>query len=166
MNQMIEAEAYSTKPFFELIRNRFKFSLFLLKSLPAAYFSSLKVVQANEEGCTVSVPFKWFTTNPFRSTYFACLAMAAEMSTGILAMAHVFKRKPSVSMLIVNMESTYYKKATGITSFSCSDGLLVKEAVRQAIETRQPQTIKVKSEGYDGNELIAEFWFTWSFKVK
>jgi hypothetical protein len=44
---------------------------------------------------------------------FACLAMAAEMSTGVLAMAHVYKRKPAISMLVVKMEAEYFKKATG-----------------------------------------------------
>ncbi|MEJ7672361.1 MAG: hypothetical protein WKF59_06555 [Chitinophagaceae bacterium] len=41
------------------------------------------------------------------------LAMAAEMSTGILAMMHIYKRSHSISMLITNMEASYIKKATG-----------------------------------------------------
>lgn len=46
----------------------------------------------------------------FRSTYFACLAMAAEMSTGALAMAHLYHSDPPVSMLVVKLESEYFKK--------------------------------------------------------
>lgn len=43
--------------------------------------------------------------------------MAAEMSTGILALAHIHKRQPSVSMLVIKMEAHYHKKAVGPTLF-------------------------------------------------
>ena len=93
--------------------------------------------------------------------------MAAEMSTGALAMANIYQRKPPVSMLITNVESTYHKKAIGKTIFTCNEGLAIKQAISTAYATSLPQTIKVKSKGYNKqDELIAEFWFTWSFKVK
>src|SRR5688500_14012695 len=109
------AAVYPSAAFFSIIRNRLKYRLFLLKSLPAAWFSGLKIEAVDEQHCTVSVPFKWFTQNPFRSTYFACLSMAAEMSTGALAMANVYGRRPGVSMLIVGLEASFGKKATGNT---------------------------------------------------
>lgn len=167
MVELQTTEAHKTNAFFALVNNRFKFTLFLLKSLPAAYFSGVKILTANEQSCSVSVPSKWFTRNPFRSTYFASLSMAAEMSTGVLAMAHVYKRKPAVSMLIIEMESRYHKKATGVTIFKCEDGLQLKQAIQLAIDTNQPQTMTVKSAGYNQqNELMAEFWFKWSFRLK
>ena len=121
--------------YFELIRNPLQFKLFLLKNLPSAYFSGVRLVAVDEGNCQVSVPFKWFTKNPFRSTYFACLAMAAEMSTGILSMAYIYKRKPGVSMLVTGLEASYFKKATGITTFSCQDGERRKEAIETAIQS-------------------------------
>ncbi len=153
--------------FFRLINNPFKFNLFLISKLPAAFFAGLKMQRCDRESCSVSIRYKWLTQNPFRSTYFACLAMAAEMSTGALAMANLYKRKPAVSMLITGMESKYYKKAIGKTVFVCKQGLDIKSAIDKAYETADPQTIKVKTEGYnEQNEIVAEFWFTWSFKVK
>jgi len=158
---------HNTAGFFALVNNRFKFNLFLLKNLPAAYFSGVRVLAANEQNCRVSLPFKWFTKNPFRSTYFACLSMAAEMSTGVLAMAHVHKRKPAVSMIIVEVESKYFKKATGVTTFVCTEGLVLKQTIEQAIDSNQPQTATIKASGYnEAGELIAEFWFKWSFRLK
>ncbi len=68
-------------------------------------FCWVRVKELDEQHSMVTVPYKWFTKNPFRSTYFACLSMAAEMSTGSLAMAQCFKRKPAVSMLVVKAES-------------------------------------------------------------
>ena len=114
------------KDFYQLANNRFKFQLFLLARLPAAYIAGVKIENCNEESCSVSVPFKWLTKNPFRSTYFACLSMAAEMSTGALAMANLYKRTPAASMLITSVESKYYKKATGKTTFICQDGRKIR----------------------------------------
>ena len=153
--------------FLGTIRNSFKFKLFLLKKLPAAYFAGVKLQQVSGQSCAVSVPYKWATQNPFRSTYFACLAMAAEMSTGVLAMAHLYKRKPAVSMLVTGMESTFYKKATGLTLFTCADGAAIQQAIAQAMQTGEGQTVRVQSKGTNKDgEVVAEFWFTWSFKQK
>jgi hypothetical protein len=160
-------EQYNSNKFFLLANNPLKFRLFLLTKLPAAFIAGIRIIECNEETCSVSVPFKWLTQNPFRSTYFACLSMAAEMSTGALAMANVYQRKPSTSMLITSVDSKYYKKAIGKTVFICKEGLLIKQAIDTAYATVSPQTIRVKSEGFNHqNELVAEFWFTWSFKVK
>ena len=80
------AAVYPSAAFFSVIGNPLKYRLFLLRHLPAAYFSGLRIEKMDEQHCVVSVPYKWFTRNPFRSTYFACLSMAAEMSTGVLAL--------------------------------------------------------------------------------
>ena len=96
---------YNSNAFFLIANNPFKFRLFLLSKLPAAYIAGIRIKECNDEVCSVSVPYKWLTQNPFRSTYFACLSMAAEMSTGALAMANVYKRKPSASMLITSVDS-------------------------------------------------------------
>jgi len=164
---LTQAAVVPSAAFFSTIRNGLKYRLFLLRNLPAAYFAGLKIEAVNRDHCRVSVPFKWFTKNPFRSTYFACLSMAAEMSTGVLAMASVYKRRPSVSMLIVGMEASFGKKATGKTCFTCPDGQQIREAVERAIATATPQTITVRSTGHnDTGDLVAEFTFTWSFKSK
>ena len=166
-NTLNEAAGNHTAAFFSIIRNKTKYRLFLLKNLPAAFFSGLQLVHVTEEECAINIPYKWFTKNPFRSTYFACLSMAAEMSTGILAMAQTYKRNPAVSMLVVGIEGKFHKKATGITKFICTDGHKIKEAVENAITQNQPVSFKAHSVGYNlQNDVIAEFWITWSFKAK
>jgi hypothetical protein len=157
----------SASSFIKLTRHPLKFRLFLLSKLPAAYFSGVRVREISEERCVVTVPYKWFTRNPFRSTYFACLSMAAEMSTGTLAMAHLYKRKPAVSMLVTKVESSYHKKATGRTSFTCEDGSLLAKTIQQSIDSGQPQELRVRSVGKnETGELVAEFFVTWSFKAR
>src|SRR5688500_980295 len=115
-------DSHENNNFFTTIRNPLKFRLFMARQLPAALFSGVKLVRVDTDVCEVSVPYKWFTRNPFRSTYFACLSMAAEMSTGVLAMAQVVHRKPRVSLLVIAVEGKFYKKATGSTKFICREG--------------------------------------------
>ena len=153
--------------FLRLLRSPVRFRLYLLSQLPSAFFAGLRIDEADDVRCSVSVPFKWFTRNPFRSTYFACLSMAAEMSTGALAMAHLYKTRPPVSMLVIRTEAEYFKKATGRTRFLCTDGPAIRDAIDKARTTGEAQTIKVRSLGANAaGEPVAEFFITWSFKVK
>lgn len=153
--------------FLQTIKHPLKFRLFLLTRLPSAFFSGVRVTHATEDQCTVKVPYKWFSKNPFRSTYFACLSMAAEMSTGVLAMAHLYKRQPPVSMLVLKVEGSFNKKAVGITLFTCADGHLIKQTIEEAINTNEGRTVTAKSTGKNkAGDTVAEFNVTWSFKVK
>lgn len=164
---MEEKTHHQASGFFKLILNPLKFRLFLLKNLPSAYFSGVRVRSVSEESCTVTVPFKWFTRNPFRSTYFACLSMAAEMSTGVLAMAHSYKRQPAVSLLVTGIEGRFIKKAVGTTRFVCNDGHQLLEAIEAASRSGEGHSYKALSSGFnEKNELVAEFAVTWSFKTR
>ena len=153
--------------FLQLIKHPIKFRLFLLSKLPSAFFSGVRVINADEEKCTVKIPYKWFTQNPFKSTYFACLSMAAEMSTGVLAMAYIYKRQPAISMLVLKVDGSFIKKATGITIFTCDDGLMIKQTIEDSIISNEGKIITAKSYGRnEAGEIVAEFAVTWSFKVK
>ena len=102
--------------------------------LPAAYFCGIRVRYTDETKCAVTVPFKWLTKNPFRSTYFACLSMAAEMSTGVLAMGHVYKKDPEVSMLVTKIEANFFTATSpvSLTSFKIFNTLASSDNVFNA----------------------------------
>jgi hypothetical protein len=153
--------------FKQQIEHPVKYRLFLLSKLPMAFMAGLKVKQFNETGSSVSVRFKWLNQNPFRSIYFAVISMAAELSTGLLAFAHIYKRNPSVSMLVVNMEASFYKKAVGSIVFTCNDGNAIEQAIEQTIASGEGVIIRCTSIGKneEGDE-VAKFIFTWSFKQK
>jgi hypothetical protein len=157
----------SENSFIKKIRSPFWFRIFLLNKLPSAFFSGLRIKEITTRKCSVSVPYKWFTKNPFRSTYFASLAMAAELSTGALAMSKVFGLNPPVSMLVTKLEATYYKKAANVTVFTCCDGEKFDEAINKSIQTGEGIELKAASIGFNkGGEKVAEFFITWSFKKK
>ena len=93
--------------------------------------------------------------------------MAAEMSTGLLAMMHTYKNNPAVSMLVIGLQATYHKKATGITTFICEDGIAISDTITAAINSGEGKSIKVKSVGRNKQgETVAEFFIEWSFKAK
>jgi hypothetical protein len=139
----------------------------MLSKIPAAYIAGVKVESVTSETAMVSVRKKWVNQNPFHSIYFAVLSMAAEMSTGILCMAALYKRNPPVSMLIVKIEGSFIKKAVGKVVFTCNDGRLTNEAVERAIATGEGTTVICTSKGVnEQGELVAEFYCTWSFKAK
>ena len=157
----------SVARFLTIIRNPLKFRLFLLSKLPSAFFSGVRIKYADENKAIVMVPYKWFSTNPFKSTYFACLGMAAEMSTGVLAMAYTYQHEPSISMLVIKAEAHFLKKATGTTNFTCEDGLLLQQSINEASASGKAITFAARSVGTDSNgDIIAEFIITWSFKAK
>ena len=149
------------------MKHPIKFRMFLLFKLPSAFFCGVRIRDIDEKRCVVTVPYKWFSQNPFKSTYFASLSMAAEMSTGALAMAHVYKRSPPISMLVVKVDSEYFKKATGRTTFICEDGEALLQTIQDSIATGEGRTFRAKSTGRNANnETVAEFNVTWSFKAK
>ena len=156
-----------TSSFIKLMKHPVKFRMFLFSKLPAAFFAGLKVKEVDAKHCVVTVPYKWFTKNPFRSTYFACLSMAAELSTGALSMAHLYRSDPPVSMLVVKVESEYFKKATGPTYFVCEDGGIIQQAIEETIASSEARTVRARSAGSNkAGEVVAEFFVTWSFKRK
>jgi len=153
--------------FIELIKHPLKFRMFLFAKLPSAYFAGVRIRNLDGKCCAVTVPYKWFSQNPFKSTYFACLGMAAEMSTGALAMAHSYKSTPAVSMLVTAIEGSFIKRAVDLTTFICEEGELIRQTIEDAVGSGEAKIIKVKSTGKNqSGEAIAEFYVTWSFKAK
>lgn len=155
------------KNFYKKVSNPLFYNLFLFWKLPAAFWSGVRLKSINSKQAIVSVPYFWLSQNPFRSTYFACLSMAAEMSTGLLALGNVMESGKNISMLVVDMESQFLKKATQKTYFTCSEGDKIAQTIEEAIATGEGKICTITSIGKDkSGKEIAKFQFTWSFKVK
>ena len=70
-------------------------------------------------------------------------------------------------MLVTKMEANYFKKATGKIYFVCENGAAIEKVVNEVHERKESKLVNVRSVGKnDKGELVAEFIFTWSFKVK
>ena len=150
---------YGVKPFY--------FRLYLFMNLPMGFLSGMKIRELNGEKCIVTVPFKRLNKNPFKSTFWAVLGMAGEMNGAAHILQYTYKHQPSIATLPINCEAEFYKKATGITTFTCNDSKMIKEKVEEAINTGDGVIIKTTSIGRDSNnEKLCQFIFTWSIKLR
>ncbi|MEM7351970.1 MAG: DUF4442 domain-containing protein [Acidobacteriota bacterium] len=140
---------------------------YMLFKLPLGLFAGLRVASLDADRCETTVPYGWRSTNPFRSIYFAAQAMAAELSTGSIAMLAVELSPVPVAMLITKQEGEFTKKATTRTTFTCEDGDKIFAAVRETIASGEPATVAATTVGRmaDGTE-VSRFVFTWSFKKR
>lgn len=149
--------------------NPFLQPIFFLIKLPAVFFMGIKVIKLEKDEALVTVPYAWRSQNPFKSIYFAAQAAAAELSTGVLVMRAIQGHR--VSMLVVDMKSSYGKKAITKATFACKDGHKVIAAIKTALKTGEGVTVALETIGTqltkDGKlEEVSRFEFTWSFKVK
>ena len=149
------------------MNNSLKFKAYLLARMPIGWIAGLTLDHVDTRECRASMPYRWLSQNPFQSIYFATQAMAAELSTGAIALLAVTGTKPGVAMLIVGLEATYGKKATSRVTFTCTEGEQLIEAANRAMSTGEGQTATVETVGRmaDGTE-VSRFRFTWSFKQR
>lgn len=149
------------------VTNKFKFPLYMMKSLPMGWIAGLRIQELDSEKCVTSVPFKYLTKNPFKSTYFAVQSMAAELSTATPCLLAITGKKPSVAFIIVDMKATFSKKATDRVYFTCNDGEKAFNAVEECISkgVSTSATFKTTGKMKDGT-VVSEFEFTWSFKQR
>ena len=93
--------------------------------------------------------------------------MAAELSSGVLALIKIKKSGLNISMLVTEVNAAFYKKATGKITFSCNDGTKIEECIQKCISSNKGEIIEIESVGKDeSGQIIARFQFQWSFKVK
>jgi Domain of unknown function (DUF4442) len=141
------------------------FKLFLLRQLPLAAFAGLRLRSLDEGGCTVILRGGWRTQNPFRSTYFAAQAMAAEMSTGAPALALVQGSEAKVSLLVTEIRARFTKKIVGESQFTFRDVGEMADTIERAAQTGEPATFVARSVGRnEAGDIASEFDVTWSFK--
>jgi acyl-coenzyme A thioesterase PaaI-like protein len=141
--------------------------LFLLRKLPLAWLAGIRLHTLAAEETAVTIRHRWINQNPFRSLYFGAQAMAAELSTGLLVMQHTWEREPGVSMLVTGMRADFTRKATGLITFRCTDGPVIRAAVTAAIATGDGQNLEAISIGTDETgAVVARFVFTWAVKQR
>ena len=142
-------------------------SAMLWARLPLAAFAGLRVLRLDPSGADVHLPAGWKTQNPFRSTYFAAQAMAAEMSTGAPALLFIEETGLKISSLVTGLRATFTKKATRDATFTFDQGAAMKAVIEKAAASGEGVPFTARSTGRmpDGT-IIAEFEIDWSFKKK
>jgi len=144
-----------------------KMNKFLMFKLPSAYLCGVRLKALDNSTAKVTVKYRWMNKNPFKSMYFAVQSMAAELTTGAIVIKKIQECGENISMLVTNHSGAFTKKAVGEITFICSDGKLIDEALKSAIETGEGQTIQMKSIGTDEEgDQVSIYEFEWSIKLK
>ena len=148
-------------------RSSLRFRLMLMSQLPMGFSSKMKIKELTDERCQVTVPYNRKNKNPFNSTFWAVLGMAAEMSSGAMLVQYTYKQKPSVAMLVSDCHAEFVKKATDVTTFTCNDGLKIRAAIEKTMETGEPEVIECRMVGTNqAGEVLTSWIFNWSVKAR
>lgn len=143
-----------------------KYRFYMLWRLPSLIFWGVKVARIDETASTVTLKHKWTNQNPFGSVYFSALNGAAELSTGILVQAAIQGKNP-YSMLVVESNAKFHKKAKGLITFTCSQGLQVIETIDHLEKNGGDAKLWLQAKALnEAGDLVGEFSFKWALKKK
>ena len=132
-----------------------------------AFLACLKLKELSAAHAVVAMKYKYLNKNPFGSIYFACLSMAGEIASGMLAASIAYKSNPNISMLVVEVQINFTKKAVVTILFECNQGKEILATIQKSIITGDGQTIEALTIARDEKgDVVAEFFIKWSFKVK
>ncbi|WP_430967886.1 DUF4442 domain-containing protein [Spongiimicrobium sp. 2-473A-2-J] len=144
-----------------------KINLFSFVKLPSAWWCGVRLKYMDGGKAVVTVTHRWINQNPFKSMYWAVQGMAAELSTGAMVTNQIRESGRKISMLVANNTANFSKKATGKITFTCEDGHLIGNALKETISTGEGQTIWMKSVGTNKDGVVVStFNFEWTVKLK
>ncbi len=144
-----------------------KYNAFTFFKLPAAWWCGVRLKYIDEQKAIVTITYKWFNQNPFKSMFWAAQGMAAEFSTGTMVINQIKDSGKRISMLVASNKASFSKKATGRITFTCEDGHLIKEAIDKTVATGEGKTFWMKSIGVNEDGVVVSiFDFEWTVRVK
>jgi len=145
----------------------FKYTLFTFFKLPSVFWTGIRTTKVTDTSCEVSVKHRWINQNPFKSMFWAVQGMAAELTTGLLIMKGIKESNAKVSMLVLNNNANFSKKATGRITFACTQGEEISQLMDELIKSGTPKTIWMESVGTDeAGDVVSRFNFEWTLIVK
>ena len=145
--------------------------LWALQNVFFLWLASPKIVELTDERCVVSVPLNWRTRRrDIRAMYLGTLCMGADVAAGLIAFKLVNERKLRANFVFKDMKAEFLKRAEGDVHFTNTQGPMIQEMLRRAMETgeRQEATVPVIATVPSklGDEPVARFELTLSLKKK
>ena len=145
----------------------FKYTLFTLFKLPAAWITGVRLTHLDDRSSTASIKHRWINQNPYISMFWAVQGMAAEFPTGILLTQEIERSKRNISMLVLNNKASFTKKATGRINFTCNQGEEARATIDKLITTGEPQTVWLDAVGVnESGQQVSSFSFEWTLLLK
>lgn len=144
-----------------------RLNAYLFLKLPAAWWCGVRVYRISPNGAEVRVRHRWINQNPFRSMFWAVQGMAAELSTGSLLMQAIKQSGKDVSMLVLNNRAQFFKKATGLITFRCTQGDLVHAVLERTLAGGEGQTVWLTATGTNEEGVtVSTFEFEWTLRLR
>ena len=151
---------------YKSLRGRLKFGIFTALSMPAAWFSGLRMDEIDDQVCVTSLPGGWRTQNPFKTMYWAVQGMGAELATGAAPFAISRSMDERLRMFVVGTEAKFIKRAKGRITFTCNDVPKARLAIEDSFETGKATEVDLISQGKDSSgDVVSEWVFRWNLLV-
>jgi len=147
--------------------NKESFDHILKTQIPIAWIAGVRFESFDRDTYQTSVELDFLNQNPFGSMFWAVEGMAAEFAGGMMLVHKIEASGKNMSSLVIKSEITFSKKAVGKIIFTCKDGKKIDKEIQRAIEKNEPRTFDLTSVGTDeSGDIVAEFVFTWSIKLR
>lgn len=145
--------------------------LWSLQNVFLLWLISPKILELSAERCVVRVPLNWRTRRKdIRAMYLGTLCMGADVAAGLIAFQLVAEKRVKINFIFKDMKAEFIKRAEGAVVFTNSDGPLIQDLIRRALENgeRQEATVHVTATVPEklGDEAVARFELTLSVKRK
>ncbi len=142
----------------------------LALKIPMFFWLGPRVLELDEEGCAIEIPFGWRSKNHVNSMYVGALCAGADLASGLNAARLIQERHRDVKLVFSDMRCEFLKRADGDVVFRSRDGRRIADAVRKADATGERVTLPIDvvatvPKKY-GDEPVARFTMGLSLKRK
>ncbi|HEX9051643.1 MAG TPA: DUF4442 domain-containing protein [Anaeromyxobacter sp.] len=142
----------------------------LALKIPMFLWLAPRVLELDDEGCAVQIPFGWRSKNHLNSMYVGALCAGADLASGLNAAKLIQERHRKVKLVFADMRCEFLKRADGDVVFRSRDGRRVAAAVREADATGERVTLPIEVvatvPAKYGDEPVARFTMGLSLKRK
>lgn len=142
---------------------------FAWTKVPMIFRTGLQVVELDDEGCVVRIPFRKRNRNHLGSLYFGVLIVGADVAGGMPAFRMAQASGHKISFAFKDVSARFLKRAEAETLFTCRDGAVIRDALAEAVRTGERVNrgvhVTATTPSCFGNEPVAEFDLTLSIRV-
>jgi hypothetical protein len=146
------------------LQSGFNFFMYTALNLPSLAFWGTRLKEINLDQCIAVISLNHRTKNPFKSMYFSVLIGGGELATGLLLRVHLPKAE-EYSMLVVNMEAQFHKKAVGKIRFVCNQRNEIERFLSGLDKKGDSGQLLLTSKAMnEADDVVGEFKILWSVK--
>ena len=135
--------------------------------IPLLYYTRPTVIELSDERVVIRIPLRRRTKNHLGSMYFAALAVGADCSVGLLAVALIKQQREKISFIFRDFNAEFYRRATGNVYFSCNQGREIAALVNIAAASDERVELPlhaVATVPSENDQPVARFRLTLSLK--